>query len=200
MGLFTKDIKTFEDLFLHGLKDMYYAENKIVRTLPVLIDNASDAELKRGLRQHLDETEHQIGRLEHAFRLFGQKPQGTKCYGIQGLISEGDELMGNVAGKNLLNAAVITSAQAVEHYEITRYGALIAWANEMGRNDIARILEESLAEEKAADQKLTKIAEGRVNRRAEGKRPLARARSAAARRSSAARRSRAGDRRRSSRK
>jgi ferritin-like metal-binding protein YciE len=179
MGLFTKDIKTFEDLFLHGLKDIYYAENQIIKALPKLIESASDAELKRGLQQHLKETKHQVERLDEAFRLLDHEPEGTKCYGINGLLSEGDELLGNVADKKVLNAAVIAAAQAVEHYEITRYGALIAWAEEMDRKDVARVLGRNLAEEKTADQKLTRIAEDRVNRRAEGKRPSARRENAA---------------------
>jgi ferritin-like metal-binding protein YciE len=98
-----------------------------------------------------------------------EKPKGTKCHGINGLISEGDAITGNVADKHVLDAAVIASAQAVEHYEITRYGALIAWAREMGRRDFAAILEENLGEEKAADEKLIKIAEGRANAQARGK-------------------------------
>jgi ferritin-like metal-binding protein YciE len=213
MGLFSKDIKTFEDLFLHGLKDIYYAENQIVKTLPELIANASDSQLKQGLQQHLQETEHQVERLDQVFQLIGQEPEGTKCYGINGLLSEGDEIMGNVDDKKVLNAAVIAAAQAVEHYEITRYGSLIAWAEEMGRRDVANVLEANLAEEKAADQKLTKLAESRVNKMAEGKRPSANAggRAAAARRSASARRSSStgsasrrrsasGDRRKTSRK
>jgi ferritin-like metal-binding protein YciE len=185
MGLFTRDIKTFEQLFMHGLQDVYYAENRIVGALPKLIENASDGELKRGLRQHLEETKEQVEMLEKAFRMLGEEPTGTKCYGINGLISEGDEIMGNVDNKKVLNAAIISAAQAVEHYEITRYGSLIAWAQEMGRQDVARILERILAQEKATDQKLTKLAESRVNKQAEGKR----VRAAAARRSTASRRS-----------
>jgi ferritin-like metal-binding protein YciE len=185
MGLFTRDIKTFEQLFMHGLQDVYYAENRIVGALPKLIENASDGELKRGLRQHLEETKEQVEMLEKAFRMLGEEPTGTKCYGINGLISEGDEIMGNVDNKKVLDAAIISAAQAVEHYEITRYGSLIAWAQEMGRQDVARILERILAQEKATDQKLTKLAESRVNKQAEGKR----VRAAAARRSTASRRS-----------
>jgi ferritin-like metal-binding protein YciE len=199
MGLFTRDIKTFEDLFVHGLQDIYYAESRIVKTLPKLIENASDAELKKGLQQHLAETEHQVERLEQVFRLRDEAPKGTKCYGINGLLSEGDELMGNIADKRVLNAPIAAAAQAVEHYEITRYGALIAWAGEMGRDDIAELLEANLEEEKAADAKLTRIAEARLNKRATGKRVAAGP--ATARRAPAGKRRRpAGDRRRSSRK
>lgn len=193
MGLFTRDIKTFEQLLVHGLQDVYYAENRIVGALPKLIENASDGELKRGLRQHLEETKEQIELLEKAFRMLEQEAQGTKCYGINGLISEGDEIMGNVDNKKVLDAAIIAAAQAVEHYEISRYGSLIAWAQEMGRQDVARVLERILAQEKATDQKLTKLAESRVNKQAEGKR----VRAAAARRSTASRRSAPTSRRRS---
>src|SRR4029453_17069217 len=170
MGLFTKDINTLEDLFTHGLKDIYYAENQILKALPKLIDAATNPQLKKGLKDHLAETEEQVARLEQIFEMREEKPKGTKCPGINGLLAEGDELTGNVADKSVLDAAIITSAQAVEHYEMARYGALIAWARELGRGDFADILEETLVEEKAADQKLKTIAESRVNAKA-GRRP-----------------------------
>jgi ferritin-like metal-binding protein YciE len=182
MGLFTKDIQTLDDLFGHGIKDIYYAENQILKALPKLIEASTNPQLKKGLKDHLKETEEQVARLEQIFQMREEKPKGTKCPGINGLISEGDELTGNVGDKHVLDAAVIASAQAVEHYEINRYGALIAWAREMGRNDFADILEETLAEEKAADEKLSKIAEGRVNAQASGKSaPRARKASSASR-------------------
>ena len=175
MGLFSKDIQTLDDLFEHGLKDIYYAENQILKALPKLIDAASNPQLKKGLKDHLKETEGQVKRLVQIFQMRDEKPKGTKCYGINGLLTEGDELTGE-AGDKVLDAAVIASAQAVEHYEITRYGALIAWAREMGRNDFAAILDKNLAEEKAADAKLTKLAESRANAKAAGKASHARAR------------------------
>ena len=168
MGLFTKDIKTLDELFDHGLQDIYYAENQILKALPKLIEASTNPQLRKGLKDHLEETEEQVARLEQIFQMREEKPKGTKCHGINGLIKEGDEVIGNVADKHVLDAAVIASAQAVEHYEITRYGALIAWAREMGRNDFADILLENLAEEKAADEKLTRIAERRVNVQAGG--------------------------------
>jgi ferritin-like metal-binding protein YciE len=171
MGLFTKDIQSLEDLFEHGLKDIYYAENQIVKALPKLIEAATNPQLKKGLKDHLKETEEQVSRLEQIFEMREEKPKGTKCYGINGLLTEGDELIGDIGDKAVLDAAIVASAQAVEHYEITRYGALIAWAHEMGRNDFADILEENLNEEKNADAKLNKIAEGRVNAKAIGKSP-----------------------------
>jgi ferritin-like metal-binding protein YciE len=166
MGLFSKDIKTLEDLFDHGLRDIYYAENQILKALPKLIGAATNPQLRKGLKDHLKETEEHVSRLEQIFEMQEQKPKGTKCPGINGLLTEGDELTGNVADKSVLDAAIVTSAQAVEHYEITRYGALVAWARELGRNDFADILQETLAEEKAADEKLNVIAEGRVNAKA----------------------------------
>ncbi|CAN1724550.1 Ferritin-like domain-containing protein [Hyphomicrobium sp. 1Nfss2.1] len=164
MGMFTRDLKSLDDLFLHGLKDIYYAENKIVKTLPKLIDAASDAELKKGLKQHLIETENQVKRLEQVFELIGEKPKATRCPGIDGILTEGDDLLSEVDGRTATNVAIIASAQAVEHYEITRYGTLIAWAEELGKDDVIPLLERSLKEEKAADKKLTTVAETRVNR------------------------------------
>jgi ferritin-like metal-binding protein YciE len=158
-----------EDLFVHGLRDIYYAENQILKALPKLIDAATNPQLKKGLKDHLEETEEHVSRLEQVFEMREEKPKGTKCPGINGLLSEGNDLTGNVADKAVLDAAIITAAQGVEHYEINRYGALIAWARELGRNDFAEILEETLKEEKAADRKLNRIAESRVNAKAAGK-------------------------------
>jgi len=166
MGLFTKDIKSMDDLFLHTLQDIYYAENKILKALPDMIDAASDAQLKQGLTTHLAETEDHVGRLDEVFKLLGQEPKSVKCPAIDGIVEEADEVTGEVADKDVLDAAIIAAGQAVEHYEITRYGSLIAWAGQLGRNDVARILEQTLVEEKAADKKLTSIAESKVNLRA----------------------------------
>jgi len=166
MGLFTKDIKTMEDLFLHTLQDIYYAENKIVKSLPEMIDNATDAQLKQGLQAHLGETEGHVKRLEQVFQLMGKKPKSVDCPAIDGIIDEAEEVTGEVEDKDVLDAAIIAAGQAVEHYEITRYGSLIAWAKQLGRNDAARLLEQTLNEEKAADRKLTTIAESKVNLRA----------------------------------
>jgi len=189
MGLFTRDLKTLEDLFMHGLKDIYYAENQIVKNLPKMIEAASDAELKKGLKAHLAETEVQVTRLEQAFELLGENPKGTRCPGIDGILTEGDEVLGDVDGRTVTNAAVVASAQAVEHYEISRYGTLIAWATELGKDEVVPLLERNLREEKAADKKLTAIAEARVNRgstRKNGKRTKPAARRATARKVSKA--------------
>src|SRR5919201_6120060 len=127
MGLFTKDIETMDDLLLHGLQDIYYAENQIVKSLPKLIDKATNRDLSKGLRDHLEETKNQITRLDQVFNKLGQQAQGVRCPAIDGLIEEADEVAGDVADKQVLDAAVIGAAQSVEHYEIARYGTLIAW-------------------------------------------------------------------------
>ena len=167
MGLFTKDIETFEDLFLHQLQDVYYAENQITKALPKMIDKATDAGLKAGFQQHLSETEGQIARLERVFELLGEKPKAVTCPAIEGIIKEANEVAGDIADKAVLDAALIASAQAVEHYEITRYGTLIAWAKQLGRADCAAVLAETLAEEKATDDKLSALAESKINAKAE---------------------------------
>ena len=167
MGLFTKDIQSMDDLLLHGLKDIYYAENQIVKSLPKLIDKATNRDLSKGLKDHLHETENQIARLDQVFQKLGEKPQGVKCPAIDGLIKEADEIAGEVADKEVLDAAIVGAAQAVEHYEIARYGTLIAWAESLGRDDVIRLLTTNLNEEKAADKKLSTVAVRKgVNRRA----------------------------------
>ena len=168
MGLFSKDIETMDDLFLHTLQDIYYAENKIVKSLPEMIETANDAQLKQGLEKHLGETKGHVKRLEQVFQMLGQKPKSVDCPAIDGIIEEAEDVTGEVDDKNVLDAAIIAAGQAVEHYEITRYGSLIAWAKQLGRNDAARVLEQTLAEEKAADKTLTSIAESKVNLRAAG--------------------------------
>ena len=175
MGLFTKDIKTMEDLFLHTLEDVYYAENKIVKSLPKMIDKATNRQLASGLRAHLRETENQVKRLTQAFENLGQKPKGVDCPAIDGILKEADEVAGDVADKRVLDAALIGSAQSVEHYEITRYGTLIAWAQELGHQNVVSLLNANLKEEKAADKKLTILAKGRVNRKASGRKSAIRA-------------------------
>jgi ferritin-like metal-binding protein YciE len=167
MGLFSKDIQTMDDLLLHGLKDIYYAENRIVKSLPGMIDKSTNRDLTKGLRDHLEETNNQIARLDQVFHKLGQKPQGVKCPAIDGLISEADDLVGEVADKGVLDAAIVGAAQSIEHYEIARYGTLIAWAESVGHDDIVRLLNTNLNEEKAADRKLSAVALRKgVNRKA----------------------------------
>jgi ferritin-like metal-binding protein YciE len=158
-----------DDLFLHTLQDVYYAENQIVKALPKLIDKSTNRELSAGLRAHLRETENQVSRLEQVFERLGQSPKGVDCPAIDGLIKEADEVAGEVDDKKVLDAAIIGSAQAVEHYEMSRYGTLIAWARELGHDNVVSLLNANLKEEKAADKKLNGLAEGGVNRRATGR-------------------------------
>jgi len=167
MGLFTKDIQTMEDLFLHGLKDIYYAENQIAKSLPKLIAKATNRDLTAALKDHVDETNKQIERLDQVFKKLGQPSKGVKCPGIDGLIEEAGELAGEVADKEVLDAAIVGAAQGVEHYEICRYGTLIAWAESLGHDDVVRFLTTNLNEEKATDKKLSSIALRKgVNRKA----------------------------------
>ncbi|MGA7941636.1 MAG: ferritin-like domain-containing protein [Bradyrhizobium sp.] len=166
MGLFTRDIKTMNDLFLHQLQDIYYAEQQLVKALPKMADKATDKQLKEGFLTHLEETKTHVKRLEEVFGMQGAKVQAVDCPAIDGIIEEADEVAGEVADKSVLDAALINAAQAAEHYEVARYGGLIAWARHLGRNDCATILQKTLDEERATDRKLTSIAEGKINLRA----------------------------------
>jgi ferritin-like metal-binding protein YciE len=166
MGLFTKDIKTMNDLFLHQLQDIYYAEKQLVKALPKMADKATDKQLKQGFLSHLDETQTHVQRLEQVFQMIGAQVKAVDCPAIDGIIEEADEVAGEVADKSVLDAALINAGQAAEHYEIARYGSLIAWAKQLGRNDAASVLQKTLEEEKAADKKLTTLAESKVNLRA----------------------------------
>jgi ferritin-like metal-binding protein YciE len=163
MGLFSKDIQNMDDLFVHTLRDIYYAEQQILKSLPEMIENATEPQLKQGLESHLRETRGQVDRLKQVFRMHGAEPSGIDCPAIDGIIEEAEDVTGEVEDRNVLDAAIIAAAQAVEHYEIARYGTLIAWAKQLGRNDCATVLQQNLDEEKAADRKLTQLAESRVN-------------------------------------
>ena len=167
MGLFTADIKTLDDLFVHTLQDIYYAENQITKALPKMIEKATDPQLKAGFETHLRETEGQIARLERVFEMHGERPKAVTCPAIDGIIKEANEVAGEIADKSVLDAALIASAQAVEHYEITRYGTLIAWATQLGHDNVVSLLQATLDEEKATDDKLTTLAEKKVNKKAE---------------------------------
>jgi ferritin-like metal-binding protein YciE len=166
MGLFSKDIKTMNDLFVHTLRDIYYAENQILKALPEMIEKATDPQLKQAFQSHLAETKNQVKRVEQVFQMHGVEAKGVDCPAIDGIIEEADDVAGEIADKEVLNAALAGAAQAVEHYEIARYGTLIAWAKQLGRNDCASVLQKNPDEEKAADKKLTEIAEARLNFRA----------------------------------
>ncbi|MET0445090.1 MAG: ferritin-like domain-containing protein [Pseudorhodoplanes sp.] len=171
MGWFSEDIETMEHLFVHGLQDIYYAEHQIEKSLPDMIEKASDAELKRGFRMHLKQTKGQIKRLEQAFKKMKRTPQGTKCPAIDGILEEANDIAGDVGDKFVLNAALIAAAQAVEHYEITRYGTLTAWAKLLGHADVARLLHANLKEEKDTDKKLSGIAKRKINKKALARQP-----------------------------
>jgi ferritin-like metal-binding protein YciE len=166
MGLFTTPIKTLDDLFVHTLQDMYYAENQIIKSLPKMIDKAADPQLKQDFQTHLRETENQVKRLEQVFQMHGEQAKGVTCEAMDGILAEAKQVMSDVGDVDVLDAAMLSAAQAVEHYEITRYGTLIALAKQLGRKDCASVLEQTLQEEKATDKKLTEIAEGWVNRKA----------------------------------
>jgi ferritin-like metal-binding protein YciE len=163
MGLFTKDIESLNDLFVHQLKDIYYAEKRIVGALPGMIEKATAPELREAFAKHLAETKNHVKRVEQVFQMHGVAAESVACPTIDGIIEEADEVAGEIADKKVLDAALVAAAQAVEHYEMARYGALIAWAKQLGRDDCASVLKDNLADEKAADKKLTDIAESRVN-------------------------------------
>ena len=159
-------LKSMEDLFIHGLKDIYYAEKKLVQNLPKMAKKAESPELARAIEQHYKETTNQVARLEKVFKLVDIAPKGKKCFGIEGLLEEAKEIMDDAEDLDTRDAGMLAAAQAVEHYEISRYGTLIAWAEELGMNEAASILEETLAEEKKADKLLSQLAEGKLNREA----------------------------------
>ena len=163
MGLFSKDIESMGDLFIHQLQDIYYAEKRILTALPDMIEKATSPALRLAFTKHLGETRNHVKRVEQVFELYCAERQSVRCPAIDGIIDEADKVADDVADKNVLDAALIAAAQAVEHYEMTRYGTLIAWARELGRDDCAHLLKENLAEEHAADKTLTDIAEGGVN-------------------------------------
>jgi ferritin-like metal-binding protein YciE len=165
MGLFSKDIQSMDDLFVHTLRDIYYAEQQIEKALPKMIEKAQDAQLRSGFESHLAETRGHVQRLEQVFQQHGVEARAVRCQAIDGILDEANDISAE-ASHDVRDAALVAAAQAVEHYEITRYGTLIAWAKELGRPDCAALLSQNLEEEKAADAKLTQIAEARVNRAA----------------------------------
>jgi len=159
-------IENLNDLFVHTLQDIYYAEKKIVKALPKMAKTADSPELAKAFESHLAETEGQIQRLDKVFEMCGEKPKATKCPAIDGILEEAEELMGDIKDPDTRDAAMIAAAQAVEHYEITRYGTLVSWANLLGMKDAANVLSQTLKEEHSADQKLSKLGEGRLNKEA----------------------------------
>jgi ferritin-like metal-binding protein YciE len=159
-------MKDLEGLFKHFLRDMYYAENKILKALPEMAKKADASELRQAFEHHLKETKDQVSNLEKVFQSLGLKPSGVTCEAINGILEEGKEIMKECKDPDARDAGMIGAAQAVEHYEITRYGTLIAWAKQLGMNEPARLLKLNLDQEYAADQKLSKLAESSLNRQA----------------------------------
>jgi len=159
-------MKTLKDLFVHTLQDVYYAEQRIIEALPKMIDKAETNELRNVLNAHLSETKTQVQRLEAIFEMIGEEPTTETCEAVDGLIEEAEELMGEVEDRSVLDAGIVASGQAVEHYEIARYGTLAAWADQIGLAEAKDLLEETLEEEKRADRLLSEIALQSVNRHA----------------------------------
>lgn len=155
--------KTLKDLFIDTLKDIYYAERKILKALPKMARAAQSAELTAAFEEHREETEIHVERLQQVFEILGRAPRGKTCDAIEGIIAEGEEIIDTFKGSPALDAGLIASAQAVEHYEITRYGTLCRWAKDLGMDDAAQLLDATLQEESAADEKLTGLAESGVN-------------------------------------
>ncbi|MGA1832355.1 MULTISPECIES: ferritin-like domain-containing protein [Rhizobium] len=155
--------KTLDDLFYETLKDIYYAERQIVKALPKMARGAQDPKLKAAFQTHREETEGQIERLKQIFEILGKRAQGKTCDAIEGILSEGEEILDEFKGTPALDAGLLAAAQAVEHYEISRYGTLRAWALQLGMKDVAKLLDETLQEEASTDELLTNLAEGAVN-------------------------------------
>jgi len=162
------DVKTLEDLFHDTLKDVYFAEQKIVETLPKMEEAATNVQLKDAFAKHLEETHVHIERLEQVFEIMGEEPEAKTCDAILGITDEGAEIMEEYEGSPALDAGLLAAAQAVEHYEMSRYGTLRTWALELGLNDAAGLLQTTLDEEQATDLALTSIATSVVNQKAEG--------------------------------
>ncbi len=159
-------IKNLNDLFKHTLQDIYFAENYITKSLPKMVESANDEALAQAFDSHLEETREHVARLEEAFRLLGEEPSGEECPAIEGIVGEAEELLEETEDADTRDAALIAAAQAVEHYEITRYGSAISWAKELGHDEVANLLVTTLEEEKNADAKLLDLGKARLNRKA----------------------------------
>jgi ferritin-like metal-binding protein YciE len=159
-------LKSMDDLFLHLVKDIYYAEKQILKALPKMAKNTENDELKQAFQTHAEETKVQVERLEQVFEMLDKAPRGEKCPAILGLIEEGQEVMEEGEEPSVVDAGLLSGAQAVEHYEIARYGTLVAWARQLGLNDAVPLLEQTLEEEKKTDKLLSQIALRTVNQQA----------------------------------
>jgi ferritin-like metal-binding protein YciE len=160
---------TLADLFYDTLKDIYYAERQILKALPKMARATQNEQLKQAFLKHKDQTEGQVERLQQVFEIIGKRAQGKTCEAIQGIIAEGEEIMEEFKGTVALDAGLISSAQAVEHYEIARYGTLKSWALQLGYKDAVPLLDATLKEESQTDEGLSKLAEGAVNAAAQKK-------------------------------
>ena len=161
--------KTLDNLFYDTLKDIYYAERKILKALPKMARGAQSPDLKAAFEKHRDETEGQIERLQQVFVIIGKRAQGKTCDAIEGILAEGEEILEEYKDTDALDAGLISAAQAVEHYEITRYGTLKRWATLLGYADAADLLDETLQEESKTDESLTALADAKANPKAQGK-------------------------------
>jgi ferritin-like metal-binding protein YciE len=159
-------ITTMHDLFVHTLKDIFYVEKKLVAELPRMARKANNPELRRAFADHAAQTEAHISRLEEVFDMIEVQPRGEKCPALDGLLEEAKDLLKDVKDADVLDAGLLAAAQAVEHYEITRYGTLVAWSQQLGISEVEPILEETLEEEKETDKLLTEIAKSDINRKA----------------------------------
>ncbi|MBB4184591.1 ferritin-like domain-containing protein [Sinorhizobium terangae] len=158
--------KTLNDLFHDTLKDIYYAERKILRALPKMARGAQTPELKAAFEKHREQTETHVERLQQVFDMIGKRAQGKTCEAIEGIIAEGEEIMEEFKGTPALDAGLISAAQSVEHYEIARYGTLKTWAQTIGLKDAVSLLDKTLKEEFATDENLTKLAMAQANKKA----------------------------------
>lgn len=160
-------MRTLEDMYVDLLKDLYSAEKQLVKALPKLAKNSSSSDLQKAFQEHLKQTEGQVDRIERIFSDMGGSPRGKKCVGMEGLIEEGNELLKEDAEPEVLDAGLIAAAQKVEHYEIAGYGTARAWAERLGYDRAAQLLQQTLDEESMANEKLTQIAESHVNMEAQ---------------------------------
>jgi ferritin-like metal-binding protein YciE len=168
-------MQTLNELFEETVRDIYYAEKKILKTLPKMAKKASSESLAAAFEAHIEETEAQVERLEQVFELIGKAPRGKTCPAIDGIIEEGEEIMKEAKDDTVRDAGMLAAAQAVEHYEITRYGTLKSWAGKLGMNEAVKLFDATLKEEKATDIKLTDLAESEINLEAEHAAPARRA-------------------------
>jgi ferritin-like metal-binding protein YciE len=159
-------LTSLEDLFKHFVRDMYYAEKQILKALPKMARKAQSPDLREAFEHHREETEGHVENLEKVFELIGMKPRGVTCDAIVGILSEGTDMMEEASDPDTRDAGMVAAAQAVEHYEITRYGTMVSWAKRLGMSDAAALLQTNLDQERAADEKLSALAESELNRKA----------------------------------